>query len=199
VKKGLIYCILGCVLLLSFSSYANAANWRFPLGFTYASGFHDVVDLHENNLEEKGYMVDTQYAWPIGISFHPYVEFESGLGFGADMGPMMIISTNTDYDFFNLPVNMNVRFTPFPKADVSPYIRGGVSYNLASGDFVESSKAGLFGALGIEFLRTKYVGFGFEASYDTSEIELKKYKTSTKYSYENVKPLSFMVSFFMVF
>lgn len=111
----------------------------------------------------------------------------------------MIITTNTDYDFFNLPVNMNVRFTPIPKADVSPYIRGGVSYNLASGDFVEKSKAGLFGAFGIEFLRTKHVGFGLEASYDTSEIELRKYKTSTNYSYENVKPLSFMVSFFMVF
>jgi hypothetical protein len=202
VTKGLICCILGCVLLLGFSSHANAADWRFPLGFTYASGFNDIVDIYENNLAKKGYIADTQYVWPIGIAFRPYFESESGLGFGTDIGPVMIVSTTggyEDYSFFNLPLNLNMRYTPFPKSDASPYIRGGASYNLASGDFVDKSKAGLFGAFGLEFNRTKSIGFGFEIAYDTSEIEMREYKTSSKYSSKAIKPGGFMASFFMVF
>jgi outer membrane protein W len=199
MKKWVVGCIILVAVLLTVSNYASATDWRFPLGFTYANGFKDVVDIYKDNLKAKGYIVDTQYEWPVGLSFQPYVEFDNGLGFGIGIGPAMFILTSTDDDFFNLPVNMNLRFSFIPKADISPYIRGGVSYNLASSDFVEKSKLGLFGAVGIEFSRTKHMGFGLEVAYDASEIEFKKYYNSRSYSKENIKPSGFMASLFIIF
>jgi hypothetical protein len=47
-----------------------------------------------------------------------------------------------DADFFNLPLNLNCRYTFNHQGNVFPYIRAGVSRNFASGDYVEGSKIG---------------------------------------------------------
>jgi len=55
---------------------------------------------------------------------------------------------------------------------------------LASGEYVKSSSSGFFGGVGVEFLRKRRVGFGFEISVDTAE---------------NIKPAGVMISVFAVF
>ncbi len=100
-----------------------------------------------------------------------------------------------DADFFNVPISIDGRFLFIADGAVSPYVRGGVSYNIASGDYVDSSSVGFLGGVGVEFLRDRAVGFGFEISYDTSEVDLDDWKGGT----ESVQPRGFMVSVFAVF
>jgi hypothetical protein len=205
MKRWVAVCLQFVVVLLFASGSSNAAEWRFPLGLTYVSGFKDVVDNYKNNLRERGYTVTESFNLPVGFSFQPYVQFENGLGIGAGIGPFMfaMFSGAGDYDFYAVPVNVNVRFTFLPKANISPYIRAGGSYHIAGGDFVKESKPGFLGGIGIEFFRTKRVGLGLEASYNSSEITFEKDKRvsgilNTK-GEENIKPSSFMFSIFAIF
>ena len=84
-------------------------------------------------------------------------------------------------------------------SNISPYVRAGGKYNMASGEYVESSSIGFFGGVGIEFSRTSKPSWGLEVAYDTSEIELKKYKTTSSFNKEKVKPGDLLVSVFMIF
>ena len=201
MKKLIVTSIQLFLGLLLVSSSANAADWRFPLGLTYAGNFSEVLDLHEDNLKAKGYSVDTSWQWPVGLSFQPYVEFENALGVGAGLGPMMFIVTSgaSDGDFFNVPVNLNLRYSFLPKKEISPYVRGGVSYNIASGDYVESSNVGFLGALGVEFSRKRAVGWGLEVGYDSSKIEFKAFRSRTSYFKKDIKPIEWWASVFVVF
>ena len=193
-RRGLVSCMQLVMVILFASTPAMAADWRFPLGLTYASGIEDVVDTYEDNLEEEGYTVyDTDY-WPVGISFHPYVEFDIGLGVGASIGPSMMIYGDTD--FFAVPVGLDARYTFIPRASVSPYVRVGGRTHLASGDYVEGTTPGFFGAIGLEFLRDRSVSMGVEISTDKSEIELERVGYNDT---EDVQVCELMVSVFVVF
>ena len=192
--RGLVFCIQLIMMILFASSFAMAADWRFPLGLTYLSGFEDVVDIHEDNLEAEGYIVYDTGHWPVGISFHPYVEFENGLGVGASIGPYMIIYGDTE--FFALPVGLDARYTFIPGASISPYVRVGGRTHLASGDYVEGTTPGFFGAIGIEFLRDRRVSIGAEISTDASEVELERVEHNDT---EDVQPCELMISVFVVF
>ena len=128
--KVIRFFVIQAVLVFLFRvNFAEAGQWRFPVGLTYVSGFSDIVDVIEDNEDAA----DTGYV-PIGISFQPYMQFKNGLG------PLMIVIG--DAKFINLPVNINGRFTFNHQGDVSPYVRAGVSRNFASGDYVEGSKFG---------------------------------------------------------
>jgi hypothetical protein len=223
MKKRMAVCVQVFLILLTFSSYASAVDWRFPVGLSYAGNFHKVVDFHEDYWEARGFDVDTSWQVPVGITFQPYVEFDFGLGIGAGFGPITYILTETDYyyyddddyyhhgdtetDFWNIPVNLNLRYSFIPKGGISPYIRGGISYNIADGDFVDKSKPGPFGAVGVEFSRKNAVGFGFEVGYDASEItfEADRYTYSYYddiYAYrykKDIKPIGFFASIFAIF
>ncbi|MEW6379704.1 MAG: hypothetical protein AB1611_08845 [bacterium] len=141
------------------------------------------------------------------VSFHPYVQFDFGLGVGGGIGPIMVIAG--DASFVNFPLKLDVRYA-IPRISVSPYVRAGLSYHAASGDYVDRSKPGVFAAVGVEFLRTKKVGFGFELSFYQAEIEFeRKVETSYYYNYyyhtdyitttEKIKPCEFTASIFAVF
>lgn len=149
---------------------AQAEDWRLPVGLAYISGFGEITDHYEDNLRARGFQTEGTDGIPFGISFQPYYETRTGMGFGIGLGPVMAIGG--DVDFFNLPVNLNVRYTILPESSTAFYIKGGISTNMASGDFVEDAQIGFLGAIGIEFLRTKAVGVGIELGYDSSTIEL---------------------------
>jgi hypothetical protein len=199
MKKGIAVCIQVFLILLISSSYASATDWRFPFGLTYAGNFTKVVDLYKDNLEAEGYDVDTKFVLPVGLTFQPYVEFDFGLGIGAGFGPIMFITTNQDKDFFNVPINMNLRYSFIPKGDISPYVRGGISYNIASGDYRDKSKPGPFGAVGVEFSRKKPVGFGFEVGYDASTITFDDLNSNSTDATKDIKPIGFFASIFAIF
>jgi hypothetical protein len=193
-KKGLVFCIQLLMVTLFVTGSAKAADWRFPVGLTYARGFEDVIDIYEDNLKAEGYYIYSVDYWPVGISFHPYVQFDSGFGVGFDVGPLMYITG--DREFFNIPISLDFRFLFIPTANTSPYVCVGGRHHLASGDYVEGSTPGFFGGFGIEFLRDKRVNMGIEVSYDSSEIELERRRYNTT---EDVNPSKFMVSIFVIF
>ena len=49
-SKPFVSCGLACLaaLALQFPTHAGV-DWRFPVGLSYASGFHDLVDTMEDN------------------------------------------------------------------------------------------------------------------------------------------------------
>jgi hypothetical protein len=185
------------MIMMGLSYSAEAGGWRTPVGLSYPAKFKDVVDIYENNLQAEGYLVYSKSYWPIGMTVQPYFEFDNGLGIGGGIGPIAFIYG--DRDFLDFPVNLALRFAFFPKANVSPYVRAGGSYHIASGSYVKGSKPGLVGAFGIEFLRKRHVGFGIEVAYDAAEIEFEKKRSRTISTRENVQPYGLIVSIFAVF
>lgn len=196
-KKGMVVYFLAIVITLSLVGSATAVNWRFPVALTYVSGWQDVKDIYEDNLDARGYSYDDISGLPVGISFHPYAEFDKGFAVGGGIGPLMLIVG--DWDFFDLPMRMDFRYTIMPKNDTAAYFRIGPSLHIASGDFVESNGAGIFVGAGVEFLRTRRVGMGIEMAYDSAEVEFQKYSNHWNYSKEKIKPCEFMFSVFAVF
>ena len=93
------------------------------------------------------------------------------MGIGCGVGPWVLLTGDADATL--LPVNASLRYAFSPWAKATPYVRAGVSYTFASGDYIESSSAGLVGALGVELLRHKRVGIGIEIGYDASVVEME--------------------------
>jgi len=203
--KKISYFFVLLMVVGFFIKPTYAADWRFPVGLTYINSFGDVVDIYEDNLEAEGYIVDTSWEFPVGIFFQPYVQLDNGFRFGAGIGPT-IAFIGDDASFYDIPINVNAGYIFFPSANISPYVRGGLMYHIAGGDYVEGTSLGLFGGIGVEFSRKENVSFGIELSYDTSEIEFEKYSSNNNYwwnSYESgtkdIKPYGLMFSIFVVF
>jgi len=166
------------------------------VGITYVSGFSDAVDLYEDNLDSLGYYTESSESYPAGISFQPYRQLDNGFGIGTGIGPFMMVMGPEGYSLLVVPVNVVARYTILQGRNISPYVRFGLSYNLASGDFVEGSTPGAIGGAGVEFLRNRRIGFGAELSYDSSQIEMEKVSDNSS---EKITPGAFMISVFAVF
>jgi hypothetical protein len=187
------------MVMMSFSSPSHAADLRFPVGLTYISGFGDVLDVYQANIKAEGYSSDASSMVPVGVSFQPYLKLDNGLGIGGGAGPIaMIIGSRT---FFDLPVSIDARYI-FLDADTAPYVRGGIKYHIASGDYVKGSKPGIFGAVGMELFRNSRVGIGMEMAYDSSEIDLETKRAGVRrvsISTKSVRPDGMTVSVFAIF
>jgi len=191
---------LGSMTIFLFLTYAaQAGEWRHPLGLSYVSGFSDIMDVMEKNKEIEGYDVDS-FLWPIGISYHPYYQIDGGLGIGFGIGPIQLIMG--DLELYNFPISVDVRYKLLPESNISPYGRAGIAYNIVSGDYVDSSKAGFLGGIGVEFNQQSVVGWGIEVLYNASEIKMEKY-TGSGWDYrldgtEEIKP-EVQISVFVIF
>ena len=151
---------------IAYRPETRTGDFRFQVGLSYVSGFGDIVDYYKDRLNADGSGV------PIGLSLAPYYEFAHGSRLGVDLGPAAILMVNSDVKYWDIPLALTYGFTFIPKSSVSPYVRGGVKYHIANGDDVDSSKPGIFGAAGVEFLRKSPVGVGLEVGYDGSEVEI---------------------------
>ncbi len=194
-----ILCFVFCM-----SGSAEAKGWRFPVGLTVVTGYGDVVDLYENNLEAAGYSAEDSWHVPVGVAFQPYYEFDSGFRIGTGFGPMSyLLTSGADDDpyFFTFPINANLGFTLFPDSSAAPYIRAGVMYHLAAGDYVDGSSPGVFGAVGIELMRDRKVSLGIEVGFDASEIDFEKYddQDPSEVTIEDIRPYRAMISLFAAF
>ncbi len=197
MRRSLLLGVVVCIALVIGSGSAAADEWRIPVGLAYISGMGDIVSQYEDNLEADGYVTDSVNGMPLGIIAQPYFTYDSGLGFGMGLGPVILIYG--DADFFNLPINACVRYTLKPKSNASIYFRGGLSYNISSGDYVENSNIGLVGAVGVELMRNRAVGLGFEIGYDSASIKLEHRTTLNPSDTEDYKPVGLMISIFAVF
>jgi outer membrane protein W len=206
IKISLTVVFLAAMLLIG--SFAQAGEWRFPVGLSYVSGFHKVTNVFKDNLRADGYTVGDSTEVPVGLTFQPYYMFDFGpyfgLGIGAGFGPFMYLraeseSSGVSYDMYNMPVNVSLRYIFLPKKDITPYLRTGLSYNIAGGDFVQGKGVGFVGGIGVDFLRSKKVSFGLEVAYDSSEIKLEKKNTPLPSTTKKVRPSELVVSLYALF
>jgi hypothetical protein len=172
---------------LNLPSPAHAeGQFHFPVGISYASGIQKVTDKLYDFYTADGYEVD-KIVIPVGLVLNPYYEWETsfgGVGAGVSVGPTSFVlvdevtfggGTSTDNVHFSyaVPVGAFVRYTPWPKATASPYVKVGFKYPFAGGDNLEASQTGVAAAVGVEFWRTKAVGMSFEVGYDSSQLKVK--------------------------
>ena len=188
---------------------SDPLGMRWVVGPTYISGYSSIVDLYIHNLEEQGYSVEEEESgYPIGVSFRPYQQMQSGFRLGAGFGPLMGVYVRTGNEttsFYALPVDVNAGYT----LQNGIFFRGGLSFALATGDFIVSQNPGVAGAAGMEFMRRKRVSLGFEVGFDVSSVTFDKYDCSesatpgdldTCDSEEvTLMPVGLMASFLVIF
>ena len=158
-----------------FNSNVWASQWKLEFGVGLLPGISDIVDLHKDNLRQEGNSVsEVGSSLPFGYFIQSHLQFDNGFGVGGGLGPIMLIVGTSDILFVNLPVEFDVSYAYVPASgNLSPYARIGLRKNFASGDYVEASKAGPFGAVGVEFLRKSKVNFAIEVAVDRSKIEFQ--------------------------
>ncbi len=191
------------MLMISMTATGQCADFRFPVGMVYASGVTQIVDKMKDN-----YFLDDEYVWPVGLAFNPYMEFSNGLGIGVSVGPCIFMFIESrhyrdDDDSFSyvIPVGLDLRYTFLKKSDITPYVRVGLRYPIAGGDYFQSGKIGAFGGIGVEFWRTKRISMGLELSYDDSKMEIKAGGPGSRPNtrVQEVTPGGFMFGVFAVF
>lgn len=138
---------------------------HYTVGLSYLNGYDDLEDA----FNAIGFELDGA---PLGVRFDVGQVFENGVGWDLVIGPIFLVSGDTDA--FGLPVSGTVSYTVNPNDTMSLYGRGGVSFILADGDYMESGDLGFEAALGITFYRDRPVGFGFEVGYNSATVEVSR-------------------------
>lgn len=175
----------------------------FELGFSinYLTEIDELEGLFESNLRNDPDLpnscqtveVDLTVV-PIGLAFRGKKETSFGLRTDFGAGPILLavgatdsrLCDEADFIHFDLPIVVSVGYTLLPRSDVSPYLRAGFSYHVASGDYVEGSKPGLFGAVGVAFSRQDRFIWGLEVSVDKAAVELENYSAHTIVELETI-------------
>lgn len=207
MKSGLLIALF----CLGFAFTAQAGQWRVGPGIAFATGISDVTDIYEENYNNTHTttQVDVQFLLPIGLGVQGTYTWDSGLRVDMGLGPLFIIrdtgtgDVDSGLDYTEVPVNATVGYTFIPSGQVSPYIRAGVSYHFASGDYVQGSSPGLFGAVGLEFMRTRIASVSLEVAFDQSKVEFDRYKRNSfgvvTYSTEKIKTYDTVIGLFVKF
>jgi len=191
--KSLLLCML-VVLMIFLTGSAKSGEMRWPIGISYVNGFGDLADQYEDNLQAEGYWTLSADPWPVGISVQPYYQWDDGFRLGAGIGPMMLIYG--DRDHFQLPLSVTGGYTFMMDGPVSPYVRGGLSYHVASGDYYDGSNIGFIGGVGIEFLKKKNSTLMLEAVYDGAEVDIDDVRTGGT---KGIKAAEFVLSLLLRF
>jgi hypothetical protein len=167
------YLLISIFILLAMPAAASAeANaWRFALGYSYLSNVKELKDSYKHLAKDAG-DDNSIYNTSMSICFQPYYQFQNGFRAGAGVGPLILLLGGAYH--VQMPLNMTVGYSFFMDYKISPYVRTGISYHIASGDYYSSSKPGFFGGMGIEILNTDPIHMGFEMAYDASEIKLDR-------------------------
>ena len=189
----------GSIIPSPASSYTE---FHVEAGLTYASGVNKVMDQMETN-----FGLDRDYVWPIGIKLDAYAKTQSGFGYGGGIGPCTFIQVKEHGDHYYrhydddkwsyiIPVFADVRFY-FPKnGSLTPYVRAGVAYPIAGGDYIGSGTPGPLVAVGMHVWEHRILAVGVEAGYDASKVEVK---AGYLHQAEKVNPTALTISVFATF
>jgi hypothetical protein len=162
------------------------AGFKFQINLDYV----DTGDLSDT-IEDHNPAYDIDTIWPVGVSLNPYYEFNNGFAVGMSLGPAIFASG--DASFYVIPVGLDARYTFMRDAMMSPFIRTGVQYAFAGGDFIETGDVGFYAKVGIEFGHSKKFGWGIEAGYSSSSVEVQP---GAGKGAEDVDPYNFTAGFF---
>jgi len=197
--RGICLCL--CVLVVGcFANTLSAGEMRYQINLSYVDGLDDLGDLVEENWEQEQLDAGASFAdadvivWPVGISFSPYYQWDSGLRVGAGIGPIVLIYG--DVDHFELPVSARVGYALNPEGSVSPYVFAGPSYHIASGDYVDDSSIGVVVGGGVELIKSDSFVMGIEAAYDTAELDIDDV---TRGRTQGMQTTEFSVGLFFLF
>ena len=172
MNKKIISLLVAVLILTCGNAVFASEGWNFALGINYVDGLDELVDRYEENMVNEGYYSVDTVEIPVGLSFTPYYQYENGMQICAGIGP--IVWLTGDAEHFEFPARFGVGYSLFKDADMSPYLRGGLSYHFASGDYVEGSSAGFFGSVGVELAKFDNGGsIGIEFTVDTAEVDVE--------------------------
>jgi len=168
IQKIAVACGVAIALSLS-TQLSHAGN---AIGLTYSSGFDDVANWHEDNL-----YVDRS-GIGLGISYRYIYEIDSNLRLDVGAG---YFGTWGDIDYSDLPLQVTLGYNFAPGTTFKPYVRGGLSYHLMDGDYVDKeADVGFIGALGVEI--GSRGNFFAEVSIDTAEATFSTSASSSAYT-----------------
>ena len=163
--------VAAALAILAFPvANARADEWSVGPGIAYVSNINHVLDIYKADVLAQGKTIDVDKALPVGISFDADFLSNTGLRIGAGLGPYFRLTG--DVKHFELPINGTVGYSFIPEGQATPYVKGGIVYHIASGDFYESSTPGLLVAGGLDFARRSKISGAIELSFDASKIEL---------------------------
>jgi len=197
--RGLCLCL--CVLAVGcFTNTLSAGEMRYQINLSYVDGLNDLGDLIEENWEQdrldEGYWAADAdvIVWPVGVSFSPYYQWDSGLRVGAGIGP--IVAIFGDLDYVEVPLSARVGYAFNPSGSMSPYVFAGPSYHIASGDYVDGSNLGVVVGGGVELVKRDNFVVGIEATYDSAEVDIDDV---TRGGTQGIKTTEFSVGVFFLF
>ena len=183
------------------SPVGNSTEFHVEIGLTYASGVDNVVHQMETN-----FGLERDYVVPLGLKLSAYARRPDGLGFGGGIGPcefFQVKDSNHYYRYNNdskssyiIPVFADLRYY-FPRNGfLSPYVRAGVSFPFAGGDYLDAGTPGPVVAIGANVWEHRIFAIGVEAGYDGSKV---KVKDGTLHQAVDVHPTEFTFSVFASF
>mgnify|MGYP003897904135 CR=1 FL=1 len=152
------------------------------MGYSFLSNVYELKDSYKHLSKDAG-DDNSIYNPSISLSFQPYYQFQNGFRAGAGIGPLVLLIGDASH--VQVPVNMTLGYSFFMDSKISPYVRTGISYPIASGDYYADSSPGFFGGMGIEIPNTEPIHMGFEVAYDASGIKLDQ--ASDQSSSEKIK------------
>jgi len=150
---------------------SNSGKWNFAIGYSFLTNVDELKDTYKHLSVTRGNGSHV-YNLTAGITFSPYRQYSNGFRICPGIDPLILILG--DVHHVEVPVNMTIGYSFFSDADYSPYFKTGVSYHIASGDYLADSMPAAYGGLGIEILNRKRLHLGIEAAYDAAVIKTKR-------------------------
>src|SRR6266576_6156379 len=163
--------VAAAIAILAFPvGNARADEWTVGPGVAYVSNINHVLDIYKADVRAQGKTVEVDTALPVGISFDADYQMSTRLRIGGGVGPYFRL--RGDVKHFELPISGTVGYLFMPESNASPYVKAGLVYHVASGDFYESSTPGLLIAGGFDFARRSPLSGTIQLSFDASKVEL---------------------------
>ena len=168
--RALLVILLASLFLSAHS--VSAAEWHNSFGIGFINVNDDLEDIHRSNIQAEG-LDDSEFesALSWGYFYQPYYLYDNGFALGLGIAtPTGIVAEEF---FFNIPLHADARFFIGLQSSVSGYVRAGIRYNMAFGEYVEGTDPGVIFGIGLLFDWNENTKVGIEFTDDSSEIEYR--------------------------
>lgn len=159
-------------MILLGTQAASAAEWHNSFGIGVIDVNDDLEDIHRSNLQAEN-IDDTDFETALnwGYFYQPYYLYDNGFAWGLGIAtPTGIIAEEI---FLNTPLHVDVRYFISAGAEFTAYIRAGIRYNVAIGEYVEGTNPGSILGVGLLFNWNEQTKIGIEYVDDNSEVEIR--------------------------